>query len=297
MLPHFADWLVEMDHSQDFTFLPQQKSVIPKAFFERVGMYEKPKKSKVPDTSNTSLPQPPPNYDNGIFASGAFELTWEAECGYFTQSMEVFRQWNGPPQLSNLRRDHRTSKDILHRAMSVTSPISISEGTGSNVVRISAKWRIAMLLLSLHNTRCRRPIMKTKGITAGLYSQLVDALRDSAIQPDRYDFIVGHSGILKDAKFDYFDDPVHFVRRLQGLADEEADSDDEDDNAPLAMYNQRRKDHKQDIQALRRAFKNITWIHIREKVNGEIDNELVEAWNAFEAVSPSSLFSSPTIPC
>ena len=293
MVPHFGDWLVEIEQSKEFTFLPNTKATTTlKGFFEKVGICKKSKsRSKASDPS--LHPPPPNNHNNGLFASGPFELSWEAECESFKSTMDVFHQWNGSQQLDLLRGESRSSQDLLQRAMSVSMPISLSDGSGSNINRLSAKWRIAMVLLLLHDSQCRRPLMKAKGISAALYSDLADAL--SRFTEQKFDFAIGHGHTLKGAKLEYFDDPAGFVRRLQGLPDDDK-SDDDPEDAPLAAYKQLREHHQCDILGIRNTFKNVTWIHLREKLNAEIDDELIDAWNSFEAVSPSSM-SPLTILC
>jgi hypothetical protein len=290
LVPHFANWMIEMDKNPHFIHVPRPETAkLPKGFFERVGTYTEGKgKGKASEAKRGLYPPPPSSrHDNGIFTSGPLALSWELECENFKLCQDVFHTWNSTVEIS-LRQESRSLKQVVQRAMSVYPQISIPEGTGSNTNRISSKWRIAMLLLMIHDARCRFPLMKTKGISAFLYTSLADRISDFAIDSERFDFVIGHAKSGRSDGSKYLNNPTTFVRNLQGLPEESENESDEGDS-PLSHYKQLRKQHQTDIHSMRHAFKNLPWIHYREKTMNAIDDDLVEAWNEFEGVSQSLL--------
>ncbi|KAF8314833.1 uncharacterized protein EI90DRAFT_3089466 [Cantharellus anzutake] len=297
MLPHFSNWIIEMERSPEYIFLPQLETArLPKGFWQQVNVYGaaqgKGKGKKGARDNSDAVPPIPPNYTNGIFASGRLALTWQMECQHFRTCQDVFRTWNVNEEPKALRHASRSVKDILHRAMSVYSSITVFDGKSNNLQRISSKWRIAMLMLLVHDAKCRRPLMRSHGISAFLYTSLVNAVRSSAIDPKEFDLVSSHQKNAASDRYVYLDDPTLFVRRLQGLPDE-SETEDEDGESPLAQYNLRRRQHQSDIQVLRDTFKNMPWIHSHERISAPLDCGLIEAWNDFEtALRRYSIVSS-----
>ncbi|KAF8311674.1 uncharacterized protein EI90DRAFT_3195972 [Cantharellus anzutake] len=268
MVPHFSNWVVEMTHSPDYVPIPVPKDTkFPSDFFTKVSIYEEKAKGKGKASVDDSFPKKPDPHNNGLFGSGVLELSWHQECQYWRTTQEVFRTWN---MQSQTQRDHvayRNSTDRLHRAMAVYQPIKIAEGKGSNTHRLSSKFRIAMVLLSRHDTKCRRPLMQGNGITPFLYLSLLNALKPWTDEdPSDFDF-------------------------LQGIGDESGDEVDEETH--LGGYKACRRIHAGDIRTLRDAFKDMGWVHRGDNRNGPMDDNLINAWNAFEsALRRHSILSS-----
>jgi hypothetical protein len=237
-----------------------------------VGLYEISKQAS-----------PPEGHQNGIFKSGGIlQLSWEEECRAFANSLAIFQSWNSAPNILAKRREGRRSDNILHRAMAVYPHLTLKDGSGSNLIRLSAKWRIAMVILSIHNTQCRVPLMKKKGISAALYAQLLDAIRPFTHEPTTFDFIMAHHRNAKANRYPYIEDPKGFIQQLQGVPPSDDESDDQE--SPLHVYNSLRRQHQKDIHALRSVMKKIRWIHCRQQTAGEISSDIVDAWNEFESV-------------
>ncbi|KAF8313946.1 uncharacterized protein EI90DRAFT_3136315 [Cantharellus anzutake] len=284
LVPHFANWMIEMETDPKFIHIPQRETAkLPRGFFEKVGIYAEAKGKGKAKASEANPPYPPrpSNHNNGIFASGPLALTWELECDNFKLCHDVFHTWNSATEIS-LRRESRSSKQNVHRAMSVYPLISISEGTGSNVNRLSSKWKIAMLLYMIHDARCHKPLIQTKGITALLYTTLADRISNFGIDPQRFDFVIGHAKAARSQGSKYLENPSAFVRNLQGLPEESEDEPDESDT-PLSHYKLARKQHQASILSMRKAFQNLPWIHYRNNITNDIDDDLIEAWNDFES--------------
>ncbi|KAF8315995.1 uncharacterized protein EI90DRAFT_3021735 [Cantharellus anzutake] len=284
LVPHFANWMIEMETDPKFIHIPQRETTkLPRGFFEKVGIYAEAKgkgKAKALE-ANPPYPPRPSNHNNGIFASGPLALTWELECDNFKLCHNVFHTWNSATEIS-LCRESRSSKQNVHHAMSVYPLISISEGTGSNVNRLSSKWKIAMLLYMIHDARCRKPLIQTKGITALLYTTLADRISNFGIDPQRFDFVTGHAKAARSQGSKYLENPSAFVRNLQGLPEESEDEPDESDT-PLSHYKLARKQHQASILSMHKAFQNLPWIHYRNNITNDIDDDLIEAWNDFES--------------
>jgi hypothetical protein len=168
--------------------------------------------------------------------------------------------------------------------MAVYQSIKIAEGKGSNTHRLSSKFRIAMVLLSRHDAKCRRSLMQGNGITPFLYLSLLSAIKPWANDdPDDFDFVIGHAKNSMRNKNEYIQNPTIFVRQLQGIDDESEDEVDEETH--LGGYKACRRIHAGDIRTLRDTFRNMGWVHRGDNRNGPIDNNLIDAWNAFESVS------------
>jgi hypothetical protein len=64
----------------------------------------------------------------------------------------------------------------------------------------------------------------------------------------------------------------------------------EDENAiidrdtPLGQYTVLRKKQTSDIHVIRDTFRNVEWVHKGDKIYGPLDDNLITAWNEFEAV-------------
>jgi hypothetical protein len=228
-------------------------------------------------------PSPPDGHQNGLFKSGGIlPLSWEEECRAFANSQAIFQYWNSASNILAKRCEGRGSNNILHRAMAVYPHLTLKDGSGSNLIRISAKWRIAMVILSIHNTQCRLPLMKKKGVSAALYTGLLDAIRHFTHEPTSFDFVVALHRNAKANKYSYLEDPKGFIQQLQGIPPSDDESDDQE--SPLRLYNSLRRGHQKDIHALRSMMKKMGWIHCRQQTTKEISSDIVDAWNEFESV-------------
>ncbi|KAF8318833.1 uncharacterized protein EI90DRAFT_3020943 [Cantharellus anzutake] len=217
-----------MTHGPDYVPIPVPKDTkFPSDFFTKVSVYKEKAKGKGKASVDDSFPNKPDPHNNGIFRSGVLELSWHQECQYWQTTQEVFHMWNMQLQTQQDHVAYCNSKDHLHWAMAVYQPIKIAEGKGSNTHHLSSKFRITMVLLSCHDTKCCHPLMQGNGITPFLYLSLLNAFKPWTDEdPNDFDFVIGHAKNLMQNKNECIQNPTLFVQQLQGIGDESGDEVD-----------------------------------------------------------------------